>query len=154
MLIWLHNLSQIQHKHVRADIPTSDENLAYLLHKLQTSDKPSAFLQLQNDESYFESKNGNFLHHLKHPAKEFAMNLRAYIQTLLPTLKCSMDYQTTDGVGMLLRYVSSYVTKLHDALAVDSLYSYELIGNQAAIKSLMSSELAEPCHLVKLLGFK
>lgn len=57
LLIWLHNLSHIQHKHIRADIPTSDQNLAYLLHKLQKSDKPSAFLPLQTHESYFESQN-------------------------------------------------------------------------------------------------
>ena len=84
------------------------------------------------------------MQHLKHPAAEFALNLRAYISTVLPTLKCSMDYQTTDGVGMLLRYVSSYVTKFHDDTPIDSLYSYNLQGRQAAIRYLISNQPAEP----------
>ena len=40
-----------------------------------------------------EMKDGKQVHHLKHPEAEFALNLRAYISTVLPTLKCSMDYQ-------------------------------------------------------------
>lgn len=56
-----------------------------------------------------------------------------------------MDYQTTDGVAMLLRYVSPYVTKAHDCTEIDSLYSYELIkGGQAAINYLMRNKPAEP----------
>ena len=39
-----------------------------------------------------------------------------------------MDYQTTNGVGMLLRYVSSYVTKFRDDTPIDGLYSYNLQG--------------------------
>ena len=83
------------------------------------------------------------MHNLKHPAAEFAFNLHAYISTLLPTLKCSMDYQTTDGVGMLLRYVSSYVTKFRDDTPIDSLYSYKLQGRQATIRYQISNQPAE-----------
>ena len=73
-------------------------------------------------------KDRKHIHHIKHPAKEFALNLRAYIDTILGTIKRSMDYQTTDGVGMLLRYVTSYVTEWHDACNIESLYSYKLKG--------------------------
>jgi hypothetical protein len=144
LLVWLNNLSKVQHQHIRADIPTTNPKLSYLVHKLQTSDKPSHSLNLQNEESFFQEKDGKIIHHLKHPAKEFALNLRAYIQTILPTLKCSMDYQTTDGVAMLLRYVTSYVTKWHDASQIDSLYSYKVTGYEAAVKHLMTNQPAEP----------
>ena len=33
---------------------------------------------------------------------------------ILVSLKCSMDFQSSDGHGLLLKYVSSYVTKMHD----------------------------------------
>ena len=62
----------------------------------------------------------------------FALNLRAYIATLFPVLKCQMDYQTTDGVAMLFRYVTSCVTKSHDSISIDSMYSYEIQGREAA----------------------
>ena len=37
-----------------------------------------------------------------------------FIFALLVSLKCSMDVQTSDGRGMLLKYVTSYVTKMQD----------------------------------------
>ena len=56
----------------------------------------------------------------------------------------SMDYQTTDGVAMLLRYVTSYVSKSHDARKVDSMNSYQLQGRQAAVRYLMQNTPSEP----------
>ena len=32
-----------------------------------------------------------------HPPDAFAMNLRIYLETVLPTLKCHMDVQTGNG---------------------------------------------------------
>ena len=144
LLIWLKDITKTQHQLIRADIPRTNPHLAFLAYKLQKSDKHSPNLNLQNAESFFEMRDGKNVQHLKHPAAEFALNLRAYISTLLPTLKCSMDYQTTDGVGMLLRYVSSYVTKFRDDTPIDSLYSYNLQGRQAAIRYLISNQPAEP----------
>ena len=144
LLIWLKDITKTQHHLIRADIPRTNPELAYLAYKLQKSDKHSPNLNLQNEDSFFEMMNGKHVHHLRHPAAEFALNLRAYISALLPTLKYSMDYQTTDGVGMLLRYVSSYVTKFCDDTLIDSLYSYKLQGRQAAIRYLISNQLEEP----------
>ena len=144
LLIWLKDITKTQHQFIRADIPRTNPPLAYLAYKLQKSDKHSPNLNLQNEDSFFEMRDGKHVHHLKHPAAEFALNLRAYISTVLPTLKCSMDYQTTNGVGMLLRYVSSYVTKFRDDTPIDGLYSYNLQGRQAAIRYLISNQPAEP----------
>lgn len=126
MLVWLHDITKMQHKFIRADIPHDNPELAFFSHKLQPSDKPSHCLTLQTEESHISIENGKYVQHLKHPAEEFALNLRAYIATLLPVLKCRMDYQTTNGVAMLLRYVTSYVTKFQDSLSIDSMYSYEV----------------------------
>jgi hypothetical protein len=144
MLVWLKDITKAQHQVLRADIPHSHPELAFLVHKLQPSDKKSHCLNLQYEDSFFRFENGKHVQHLKYPAQEFALNLCAYIATLIPALKCRMDYQTTDGVAMLLRYVTSYVTKSHDCITIDSMYSYKLEGRQAAMRYLMRNMPAEP----------
>ena len=144
LLIWLKDITKAQHHLIRADISPTDPQLAYLAYKLQKSDKHLPNLNLQNEDSFFETRNSKQVHHLKHPAAEFALNLRACVLTHLLTLKCPMDYQTTDGVGMLLRYVSSHVTKFRDNTPIDSLYLYKFQGRQAAIRYLISNQPAKP----------
>lgn len=144
MLVWLYDMTKIKHELVRADIPSDNGDLAFLVQKLQPSNKHSHCLKLQLENSYFPVENDRQVHHLKHPPKEFALNLRAYIATLLPALQCRMDYQTTDGVAMLLRYVTSYVTKYHDSTSLNSLYSYDLEGRQAATRYLIQNSPTEP----------
>ena len=144
MLVWLKDIRHAQHQFIRADIPRTHPNLAFLVHKLQPSDKRSHCLNLQYENSFFRLQNGKHVQHLKYPAEEFALNLRAYIATILPALKCRMDYQTTDGVAVLLRYVTSYVSKSQDSTQIDSMYSYELQGRQAAVRYLMQNTPAEP----------
>ena len=41
------------------------------------------------------------------------------------TLKCSMDFQCFDGQILLLKYVSSYVTKMRDHKLLKGLRFYE-----------------------------
>ena len=144
MLIWLKDLTKMQHHLVRADIPENNTELSFLVHKLQPSDKASDCLNLQEQDSYIATDNDRQIHHIKHPAEAFALNLRAYIATLIPALKCRMDYQTTNGVAMLLKYVTSYVTKFQDSTALDSLYSYHLNGRLAATRYLMQNNPTEP----------
>ena len=50
-----------------------------------------------------------------HPSDAAVVNLRCYIDTLATALQCAMDVQTTDGRDMVLRYVTSYVSKFKDA---------------------------------------
>ena len=68
---------------------------------------PASFLNLQEPETYFENKNSTSILRRKHSAEAFALNLKAYISTVLPMLKCLMDFQITDGRAMLLKYVTS-----------------------------------------------
>ena len=128
LLVWLKDITKIQYHLIRADTPNDHPDLVYLVNKYQPSDKPSSSLKLQNQDSFFESKNGKHVLHLKHPAEEFAMNLRAYISSVLPALQCSMDFQTTDGRSMSLRYVTSYVTKHHDAIEILCTPTISLVG--------------------------
>ena len=144
MLVWLKDLSKIQLPRVRADIPAENEEMAFRVYKCQKSDKPSHCLQVQENATFCTDTEGNKTLHLRHPADAFAVNLRAYIDTLVPSLKCSMDVQTSDGHGMLLKYVASYVAKWQDSLPVDSLYCFDLSGRQAAFRYLTCHNPCEP----------
>ena len=145
LLVLLRDIKLTQYNLIRADVPNDHPELSYLVYKHQASDKPSHMLTLQ-EETSFVNENGLSILHLKHPADTFAVNLRAYIATLLPALQCSMDFQTTDGRAMLLSYVTSYVTKWQDGIGTDALYSPNISGGQAAVRYVMDMDMkpAEP----------
>jgi hypothetical protein len=113
MLVWLKSIQKISLQNIRADIPWADEDSAYLVHSLQSSDKGS--LNINDGEIRVEDENGVPALKICHPPEAFAENIRGYISTILPALQCRMDVQSSDGHGMLLKYVSSYATKAHDA---------------------------------------
>ena len=81
---------------------------------------------------------------LYHPADAFAVNLRTYIGSVVPSLKCRMDVQTSDSHGMLLHYLTSYVSKWQDSFQSDSLYSAHVGPYQAAYKHLICMKPLEP----------
>ena len=89
-------------------------------------------------------ENGTQILDLFHPPEAFAKNLRAYISTVLPALKCRMDVQTSDGKGMLLRYAASYVSKWHDGFHSDVMFSVRTGPYQAAYRHLRGLRPREP----------
>ena len=127
ILVWLKNLQQ-------ADIPWGDLDSAYLVYSFQKSDKGS--LSINENDTKVETNNGVSTLNICHPAEVFAHNIRAYISTILPALQCRMDVQCSDRHGILLKYVSSYVTKAHDAYNSEALYSVHTTPYQAAFRYL------------------
>lgn len=91
---------------------------------------------------------------LYHPANAFAMNLQAYIASLLPFLQCRMDIQTTDNKSMVLRYVTSYVSKFQDHGVSESLYSRHVPPAKAAYRILRDMKTLEPEMVVTLSSSK
>jgi hypothetical protein len=152
LLVWLKNISQIQYNLIRADIPYEDKDLAFLVHKLQPSDKNA--LPLNDETTSIDIVNSNRILNIFHPAEAFAINLRGYIQTILPTLSCRMDVQTTDGKGMILRYVTSYVSKWKDAYNNELLYSSHVTPYQAAYSHIKQMEPCEPEMWLHLSSLK
>lgn len=57
LLVWLKDITKTQHKYRRADIPDDNPELSFHVHNLQKSDKPSACLNLQEEDGYFSTKN-------------------------------------------------------------------------------------------------
>ena len=89
-------------------------------------------------------ENGNQILHLFHRSEAFAKNLRAYISTVLPALKCRMVIQTSDGKGMLLRYAASYVSKRHEDFNSDVMFLVRTGPYQAAYRHLLGLRPREP----------
>ena len=92
----------------------------------------------------FVEENNRVKLSLHYPPEAFAMNLRAYLSTVLPALKCRMDVQLTDGKAMILRYVTSYVSKWHDGYSNQGLYSMHVTPYQAAYRHLREMQPCEP----------
>ena len=117
-------------------------SLAEKVLDLQPSDKPGVPLFEQKTRVHME--NGKQILDSFHPSEAFTNNLRAYISTVLPALKCRMDIQTSDGKGMLLRYVASYVSKWHDAFNSDVMFSIRTGPYQAVYRHLRGLRPREP----------
>ena len=81
-------------------------------------------------------------------------NLRAYITTLLGSLRCRTDVKLADGKAMLLKYVSSYVSKLHEAAISEGLYCCDVTGFQAANSFLRTVRALEPEMVLQLSNIK
>ena len=111
-------------------------NLAYEVNKLQPSNKGSISRNENTTEAVQESEREVLK--LFHPKEAFERNLRAYISTVTPALKCITDVQCTDGKGMLLKYAASYVTKWHDAFDGDAMYPKHVGPYEAAYRHLRS----------------
>ena len=142
MLVWLKDMTKMKLDAIRADIPWQNKSLAQQVLDLQASDKQA--VPLFEHKTRIHMENGTQILDLFHPPEAFAKNLRAYISTVLPALKCRMDVQTSDGKGMLLRYAASYVSKWHDGFHSDVMFSVRTGPYQAAYRHLRGLRPREP----------
>ena len=137
---------------IRADIPWNELNLAYEVNKLQPSNKGS--ITLNEDKTEVVTDSDKEMLKLFHPQEAFEKNLRAYMSTVTPALKCRTDVQCTDGKGMLLKYAASYVTKWHDAFDGDAMYSKHVGPYEAAYRHLRNLRPLEPEMALSLTSKK
>ena len=82
MLVWLKDLTKMKLDAIRADIPWSNKLLAEQVLNLQPSEKPG--VPLFQEATKVSDHNGKQILQLFHPSEAFAINLRAYISTILP----------------------------------------------------------------------
>ena len=131
LLVWLKNVSRIEYSLLHADCPEDHSDLAYYVHKYQVSSASSTPVSPLPTHVADTPYGPQLI--VSHPREAFAIGLRGYISTLLPSLKCRMDVQTTDWKDMLLWYVTSYVAKWHDSFQTTGLYSRSVSACQAAV---------------------
>ena len=86
MLVWVEDISKTNHQAIRADIPWQHPALARRVIELQKAEKSS--IALNNEATQITDQNGRQILHLFHPTEELRQNLRTYIASVLPALKC------------------------------------------------------------------
>ena len=138
MLVWVKDIASIRANLLKASIPWENAEDAFVVADTQKSDRSCLPLNAQPD-SFVEDQNGVSHLQFQYGEEEAQRNIRAYVTTILGALKCRTDVQLADGKGMLLKYVSSYVTKMHEGL-----YCTDLTGFQAAHSFLRTVRPLEP----------
>lgn len=131
MLVWLQNITVIRADLLKASIPWTNADDAFLVADTQKSDKSCLAVHMGED-AFIQSANGANSLQFHYTEEEAKRNLRTYITTLLGSLLCRSDVQVADGKAMLLKYVTSYVTKMHEACTSEGFYSSDVTGYQAA----------------------
>ena len=138
MLVWLKHISLINLNLLSATVPNDMEQLAFLVFRIQPSDKDCPFLHVSSKPNHCVDERLV----LYHTTEDKVANLRAYISTILPVIKSRMDVQTSDGKAALMQYVSSYATKLTHT--TDILRSTKTTAFQVAVPFLIDLHPGEP----------
>ncbi len=101
-------------------------------------------MPIQKEETFVSVHDETEILHIKHSQEAFTINLRAYIDTILPALKFSMDVQKSDGEGMILLNVTSYVSKWKETFHRDTLYLTDVNAAQEAFRFYVNLKICEP----------
>ena len=143
MLVWVKDIASIRANLLKASIPWENAEDAFVVADTQKSNRSCLPLNAQPD-SFVEDQNGVSHLQFQYGEEEAQRNIRAYVTTILGALKCRTDVQLANGKGMLLKYVSLYVTKMHEAATSEGLYCTDLTGFQAAHSFLRTVRPLEP----------
>ena len=153
MLVWLEDVSCIRADLMHASVPWDNARDAFLVANTQKSDR--SCLPVNNaPDAFTTDPNGNTTLQFQYTVDDAERNIRAFITTLLGSLKCRTDVQLADGKAMLLKYVSSYVTKMHDSATSEGLYCKDVTGYQAAHSFLRTVRPLEPEMVLQLSNIK
>lgn len=125
---------------------------AFLVYDRQKSRTSSLPLRQAQNRVLTENNETHIAFH--HSRTDKGCNLRDFDPALTGSLQCSLDVQSSDGKAMLLKYVTSYVAKCHDAVKTQQLYSVDLGAYQAATSFLKNMHLLEPEMVLQLTSIK
>ena len=152
ILIWLDNMTEIDVTQLSATIPWGNVEKAFLVYDLQKSRTSS--LPLRQGPNRVLTENNQTYLAFHHSRSDKGCNLHAFVPAVTGSLQCSMDVQSSDGKAMLLKYVTSYVAKCHDAVKTQQLYSVDLGAYQAATSFLKNMHPLEPEMVLQLTSMK
>ena len=133
-----------------ASMPQHHPVMAHNVLCHQRSSKPPHDIRISSVPTH--GKNGKIVHQ----RNEFddQNNIHPYVDTVVMSLHSHMDVQCTDGYSMLLQYVSSYVTKMHDDFICDDLYNVDIDSRNAAYRYVMGTPPTEPEMWLSLSDMK
>ena len=153
MLVWLDEVSSIRAELLHASVPWENARDAFLVANTQKSDR--SCLSVNNAPDAFTTDlHGKTSLHFHYTEDDAERNIRAFITTVLGSLRCRTDVQVAEGKAMLLKYVSSYVTKMHDCATQEGLYCKDITGYQAAHSFLRTVRPLEPEMVLQLSNIK
>ena len=153
MLVWLEDVSTIRAEVMHAPVPWDNAHDAFLVANAQKSHQ-SCLLVNNAPDAFITDANGNTTLQFQYTEDDAKRNIRGYITTLLGSLKCRTDVQLADGKAMLLKYVSSYVAKMHESATSEGLYCKDVTGYQAAHSFLRRVRPLEPEMVFQLSNIK
>ena len=131
MLVWVKDISATRADLLHASVPWENAEDAFTVASIQKSDK-SCLPVRHHPDSFITERNGRHTLQFQHTEDAAERHIRADITTLLGSLHCRTDVQLADGKALLLKYVSSYVTKMHESATSEGLYCTDVTGYQAA----------------------
>ena len=114
MLVWVKDISATRADLLHASVLWENAEDAFTVASIQKSDK-SCLPVRHHPDSFITERNGRHTLQFQHTEDDAERHIRAYITTLLGSLHCRTDIQLADGKALLLKYVSSYVTKMHES---------------------------------------
>ena len=115
---------------LNASVPWQNAEDAFVVADIQKSDKSSLKVN-NNPTSFITLPSGQNSIEFHHTADDADHHIRAYLTTILASLRCCSDVQQADGKALLLKYVSSYVMKMHESATSEGLYCNDVTGYQA-----------------------
>ena len=118
ILIRLEDMNDVDVTKLSATIPWGNVEEAFLGYDLQKSRK--SCLPLRQAPNRVLTENNETYLAFHHTRTDKGCNLRAFVPAVTSSLQCSMGVQSSDGKAMLLKYVTSYVAKCHDAVKTNN----------------------------------
>ena len=131
MLVWVDDITVTRADLLHVTVPWQNAEDAFMVADIQKSDK-SCLSVNNHPDSFIIDPLGNTTLQFLYTQDDADCHIRAYITTLLGSLRCRTDVQLADGKALLLKYVSSYVTKMHESATSEGLYCTDVTGYQAA----------------------
>ena len=107
-----------------------------------------------HQDSFVQGPDGRDLLEFLYTEEDARRNIQDYVTTLLGSLRCRMDIQLVYGKAMLLKCVSSYVTKMHQTATSEGLYCCDITGHQAANSFLRTVCPLAPEMIFQLTSIK
>ena len=95
-----------------------------------TQESDRACLKVNNPTSFITLPSGQNSIEFHHTADDADRHIRAHLTTILGSLRCHSDIQLADTKALLLKYVNSYITKMHESATSEGLYCNDVTGTR------------------------
>ena len=153
MLVWVKDISATRADLLYASVPWGNAQDAFTVASIQKSDK-LCLTAGEYPDFFITEHNGRHTLQFQHTEDDAERHIRAYVTTLLVSLHCRTDVQLADGKALFIKYVSSYVTKMHESAKSEGLHCTDVTGYQAAHAFLCTVTPLKPEMVFQLSNIK